>query len=220
MADQPEEASASCAHEGLRQRKLRQTREHVEQVTVDLVDRLGYDEVSVEMICDHAEISPRTFYNYFGTKDAAILGYIPASIDADALQEFIARADDDIIDALLRLIASAESSPLRRSSLQAQRHRILHQHPHLLTEMASRIERLQSRLNDAIAERVACELGAAPTDATVQQRARLLFAVVTAVIKIALVAGPEPMTQDLPVSEAAVLERLRSARRLAVEMLQ
>lgn len=176
MADQPEEASASCAHEGLRQRKLRQTREHVEQVTVDLVDRLGYDEVSVEMICDHAEISPRTFYNYFGAKDAAILGYIPASIDADALQEFIARADDDIIDALLRLIASAE--------------------------------------------RVACELGAAPTDATVQQRARLLFAVVTAVIKIALVAGPEPMTQDLPVSEAAVLERLRSARRLAVEMLQ
>ncbi|MCD7101107.1 TetR/AcrR family transcriptional regulator [Pseudoclavibacter sp. 13-3] len=217
MADQAD--AMACAHEGLRQRKLRQTREHVEQVTVELVDRLGYDQVSVEMICDQAEISPRTFYNYFGTKDAAILGYIPASIDAAALQQFIEHSNDDIIDALLQLIASAEHSPLRQSSLQVQRHRILHEHPHLLTEIASRVERLQSRLNDAIAERVALELGTATTDARVQQRARLLFAVVIAVVKIALVTGPEQLPPDMQASETAVLERLRRARGLAVDML-
>ncbi|WP_192496625.1 TetR/AcrR family transcriptional regulator [Pseudoclavibacter sp. CFCC 13796] len=217
MADQAD--AMACAHEGLRQRKLRQTREHVEQVTVELVDRLGYDQVSVEMICDQAEISPRTFYNYFGTKDAAILGYIPASIDAAALQQFIEHSNDDIIDALLQLIASAEHSPLRQSSLQVQRHRILHEHPHLLTEIASRVERLQSRLNDAIAERVALELGTATMDARVQQRARQLFAVVIAVVKIALVTGPERLPPDMQASETAVLERLRRARGLAVDML-
>lgn len=38
-----------------------------------VLDR-GYDEVTVEDICAAAEISRRTFFNYFPSKDAAIFG--------------------------------------------------------------------------------------------------------------------------------------------------
>lgn len=59
---------------GLRERKRRATRRLVEDAATSMVLDRGYDEVTVEDICAAAEISRRTFFNYFPSKDAAIFG--------------------------------------------------------------------------------------------------------------------------------------------------
>ena len=59
---------------GLRERKRIATRQLIEHTAVELVLDLGYDEVTVEKICEACNLSTRTFFNYFPTKDAAIGG--------------------------------------------------------------------------------------------------------------------------------------------------
>lgn len=60
--------------EGLRARKRRATRAAIERAAIALVDELGYDNVTVAQISERADVSQGTFFNYFPTKDAAIVG--------------------------------------------------------------------------------------------------------------------------------------------------
>lgn len=46
----------------------------IERHTVALVQEHGLDHVTVEMICEMSHISQRTFFNYFKTKDEALIG--------------------------------------------------------------------------------------------------------------------------------------------------
>ena len=59
---------------GLRERKRRATRAAIERAAIALVGELGYDSVTVALICERADVSQGTFFNYFPTKDAAIVG--------------------------------------------------------------------------------------------------------------------------------------------------
>ena len=71
--------------EGLRERKRRQTREGIERAAIELVGERGYAEVTVDDICTRVGISQGTFFNYFPTKDAAIVGVGVFSLDDDAV---------------------------------------------------------------------------------------------------------------------------------------
>lgn len=59
---------------GLRERKRRATRAAIERAAITLVGEKGYDNVTVAHICERADVSQGTFFNYFPTKDAAIVG--------------------------------------------------------------------------------------------------------------------------------------------------
>lgn len=59
---------------GLRERKRRATRAAIERAAITLVGELGYDNVTVALVCERADVSQGTFFNYFPTKDAAIVG--------------------------------------------------------------------------------------------------------------------------------------------------
>ena len=57
----------------LRDRQKLQTANSIRRVAVDLVFENGLDNVTAEMISDKVGISPRTFFNYFSYKEAALL---------------------------------------------------------------------------------------------------------------------------------------------------
>src|SRR5690554_2629029 len=59
---------------GLRERKLRETRQALERATVELALEHGLEHVTIEQIAERADVSPRTFFNYFGSKEDALLG--------------------------------------------------------------------------------------------------------------------------------------------------
>jgi AcrR family transcriptional regulator len=63
----------------LRERKKHDTRKRLEAVALELFLRRGYDAATVDEIAAAADVSTRTLYRYFPTKDALLFeGFDPA----------------------------------------------------------------------------------------------------------------------------------------------
>jgi AcrR family transcriptional regulator len=67
-------AETEAAAPNRRDRKKQQTRAALMAAALRLVDERGLEHVTVEDISEAADVSPRTFFNYFATKDDAVLG--------------------------------------------------------------------------------------------------------------------------------------------------
>src|SRR6516165_6221303 len=57
---------------GLRERKRRETRAALSRSAIHLCLQLGWENVTVDDIAASANVSPRTFRNYFSTKAEAV----------------------------------------------------------------------------------------------------------------------------------------------------
>jgi AcrR family transcriptional regulator len=63
---------APTSSRGLRERKKLQTRLAIRREAFRLFDEQGYANTTIEQIAAAAEVSPRTFYRYFGVKEALL----------------------------------------------------------------------------------------------------------------------------------------------------
>lgn len=101
------------SNEGRRSRKARETRERIAQSAIRLFLAQGFDETTLDTITEAADISRRTFFHYFSSKEA-ILQTVEDGIEA-AFRDGLAATPDDIppLDAvrmaLLQLIARYQS---------------------------------------------------------------------------------------------------------------
>ncbi|MEU4287116.1 TetR family transcriptional regulator [Kribbella sp. NPDC026596] len=69
------------AEGGLRERKKRETRAALAEAALRLALEKGPDHVTVEEIAEAADVSVRTFFNYFPHKEHAILGRNPEHLE-------------------------------------------------------------------------------------------------------------------------------------------
>ena len=89
----------------LRERKKQQTRSALHDAALTLVSAHGLDGVTVEQICADADVSPRTFFNYFSSKAHAALGLDTVEVPPAAATWFAA-AEGRFIDDLCGLVAA------------------------------------------------------------------------------------------------------------------
>ncbi|MET4430197.1 TetR family transcriptional regulator [Mycolicibacterium sp. 624] len=103
---------------GLRERRRRQTSLEIHRAALELASERGFDNVTVEEIATAAGVSPRTFFNYFTTKESAIV-HAPLDITAEQAAEFVASKrtrHSEILDDAIAVISAglAESPPSRQ----------------------------------------------------------------------------------------------------------
>jgi len=89
---------------GLRERKKEQTRQRLRSVALRLATERGVEHVTVEDIAAQAEVSTRTFFNYFASKEDALIGPDPTSA-ADLGRALAERpADEAPLESLRQLM--------------------------------------------------------------------------------------------------------------------
>ncbi|GAB3799679.1 TetR family transcriptional regulator [Humibacter antri] len=111
------------APDTLRERKKQQTRQAIHEAALDLVDQNGLDGTTIEQICQHADVSPRTFFNYYSSKAAAALG-LPETAISEALVDQFRAATGDLVSALCSLVGEPADARLdHRRMKQVIKHR-------------------------------------------------------------------------------------------------
>jgi AcrR family transcriptional regulator len=130
-------------------------RSAIERNAVALALEHGYDNVTVDMICERSMASPRTFFNYFGSKEAVILGPPPPPPAPEMAEKFIHRRDSDILSDLTRMtLSSLDQHGDIDFELWRKRREIIRQSPELLRSQAEQFAAKHVELVELVKQRI------------------------------------------------------------------
>ena len=119
---------------GRRERKKLETRRALRDAALRLVAERGPDDVSVEDIAEEADVSVRTFFNYFSSKEDALFGWDPEALEA-ITEAVVSRPANESPFKALRAVLRGFFDEVEAPSWadqRALRHQLLHRHPSLL----------------------------------------------------------------------------------------
>jgi AcrR family transcriptional regulator len=149
----------------LRERKKLATRHELRRVTLRLVAERGFSNVTVEEIAEAANVSPRTFFNYFPSKEAALFGAGPeaAAATRDAI---VSRLPGEPVVTVLRAIMTAQARRVEDEFAELGgdpvewlgRMRAARSDPHLHALHAGQMAALERSLGEAIAQRLGTDV--------------------------------------------------------------
>lgn len=144
---------------GLRERKKLATRLALHQAALQLVAEQGLDHVSVDDIAERADVSPRTFFNYFSSKDDAVLGLDPDAPTRQAAA-FLARPAAEGPVRALRAVAREQAEEMATDpDLWPLRLKVIDSTPALLGRLAAAFGEGERVLAAAVAERTGTRAG-------------------------------------------------------------
>jgi AcrR family transcriptional regulator len=173
---------------GLRDRKRLETRARIEEAAVFLVLRDGLDETTVDAISERADVSPRTFFNYFESKDSAILGLHQRELGDQLLAEQLDnRGDQDVVRSVVRLLVAVMGAPLAsRATIHDDRLEVIRRHPQVLSGQFAQLSARAGRITETI-EQLVTAAPDAPTDpAELRAHAELLLSLCGGAIRVAV----------------------------------
>jgi AcrR family transcriptional regulator len=147
-----------------RRRNVAETTAAIERAAVGLVAEHGYDAVTVDMVCEAAGVSQRTFFNHFKTKDAALLGHDLPTIDERAARAFIV-SDGPLLAEAVGLVRIDPSMIPVDPALVAERIRAISAQPVLLAKQMERLAAIEGELREIIELRLRRQAGDAGSDA-------------------------------------------------------
>ncbi|MEV5434556.1 TetR family transcriptional regulator [Streptomyces sp. NPDC052682] len=168
---------------GLRERKKQRTRDALLRAALELFATRGYEETTVDDIAQAVDVSQRTFFRYFASKEevaffvprlaesqivAAVRARPPGEGPLQALRQAVLGSWDAINEAVERLV------PIE---LHMRVYRVIESTPALLAAHLRRSAELEEQLARIIADREGLDVDADP-------RPRILVACFGGVIRV------------------------------------
>ncbi|MFI8527666.1 TetR/AcrR family transcriptional regulator [Promicromonospora sukumoe] len=139
----------SPAEQGLRERKKAARRAALIDAAQNLVAEHGLDAVTVEMISAEANVSPRTFFNYFESKDDAVLGAEDTGLPEDVIRTFVEGGPTGRLLSDLQVVVAALLAPAGEAHDRVMRAMdLMQQEPALLRRHVVWMDRHKSRLGE------------------------------------------------------------------------
>lgn len=197
--------SQTITNPGLRERKKLATRRRLKRAAVRLALEGGLERLTIEAISEAADVSPRTFFNYFSCKEEALIGQ-SAAVEAELHETILARPrSEEPLRTLRNAVTGSEflraANAQREEALEHQR--LVREYPSLLPRQLAKYAAYERTLTGAMAERLGVDPDRDP-------RPALLAAVTVAVIRVATQGwtadGSRPLT-DLINDAFDLLER-------------
>jgi AcrR family transcriptional regulator len=151
----------SATSDSLRERKRTATRTAITSAARALTSAKGLNGYTVEEVCEVAGISRRTFFNYFPTKEDAIIGHAGDDIPADVIEDFIAGGADspagdisptlfrDLVRLSLRLAEGMTASEEETRQLIG----VVHKEPQLILKIIGVTEQREAQFARDVARR-------------------------------------------------------------------
>jgi AcrR family transcriptional regulator len=145
---------------GRRERKKLETRRALASAALRLAAEKGPDQVTIEEIADAADVSVRTFFNYFSSKEEAIVGR-DAESRATMVQRLLDRpAEETPFEAVTGVIRAWFDGAESWVEERAVRQRLVRAHPSLLPRHLAALYELERGLVEGLFQR----MGVAPAD--------------------------------------------------------
>ena len=176
---------STTSSSSLRQRRRADTWAAIHEAAAALVLDHGIEGTTVDAITQSAGVSPRTFFNYFRTKEDAVLGLRAPALDPTLLKGFT--AEGDLLGQTSRLLLAVASSadatgdPVRRRAL-------LRRYPHLGQRHKEYMLEAEELVRQALAGLLAADpqCSAQVPGCDAQELARMLVMIAGVPIRFAL----------------------------------
>jgi AcrR family transcriptional regulator len=147
--------------ESRRERKKRATRLALKLAALDLVATRGFASVTVEDIADAVDVSVRTFFNYFASKEAAVVGDDPELTEAMGAELVRLPPELSPLDALRsvmfqRLQAISDDIDLSGEdhAVWSRRFGVVQSQPEVLLAYTKHLTVVEKTLTDAMVRRL------------------------------------------------------------------
>lgn len=143
---------------GLRARKRLATRREIQRAVLTLCAQRGIDKVTVEEISRFAEISPRTFFNYFASKDSALVGdELELACESD-IERFVAGGPGgDVLADLAALIGLSLQNTDGDREIHELRRALMKDNSHLFTMRMATLRDFEAGLQAIVERRFAAD---------------------------------------------------------------
>jgi AcrR family transcriptional regulator len=192
----------------LRERKRLATSNAIQLSALRLVVERGINNVTIEQIATAADVSPRTFFNYFPSKEAAIVGEGPSIPNSEAQEHFVtagagreADSGRNVLRDLGELVAdSADHFSIDDEALRL-RQQVHRQNPQLSALLMIGRRQFENQLVDLVSRRLLADDAAWDRDvAALESRARLITLVAVGTLRHAWMCWADEASQ-LPFSD-------------------
>ena len=173
--------TTETAEPGLRERKRRATRRAIQVAVLELLAERGLDGVTVDDISRVADVSPRTFFNYFASKEEAMLGDSPELPSRQHVDDFL-HGRGTVLEDLALLLRHAGDKSTNDVEMLHLRHGLLKQFPQLFAMRMASMRAFEESVGEVVAERIALDEPDLDPDARAS-RARLTTLVAFAAMR-------------------------------------
>jgi AcrR family transcriptional regulator len=186
--------------ESLRERKTRERRHAIHAAAVDLVGDAGLDAVTIAQIAERAEVSKRTFFNYFPSKEAAILDQGDHESDGSELRAFIRDFQprrDDLAEDIAHVVRHAFEFVGPASATRPRVRALLVQYPQLVLLNMEAVRRFDEDIVAGVRDRIKTR-GIEPADeARADRLARMLTLLCTVPLQHAFRSAKVELDREL-----------------------
>lgn len=165
-----------------------QTALRIQVAAVDLVLRNGIDGTTVDQICRAANVSERTFFNYFKTKELAIIGDDLPQIDETRAREFLASPPGDIFSDAARLIPGPTMSP-EHHALFFKRLEMNRKYPSLLAAHMDKLFAIKTEHTELIYLRLRRNYSGKMADTDIRHLANAISEIVAGLFRLEMERG-------------------------------